>query len=749
MAGVRAVLSAMLLAAGVLGASPVTSSASNASLENHFGNSATFPLTTTKEHDVALRITSFGDPTLGPDTDLRVTVEITNSSRQELEIPHLVLRSQSQVAFTHARIYGWMSGTTPGVVLSEHPVDLTVKPGETITHTITVDSEDIPWSHDEFGWGARGIEVGAFNNLTDLLVDRSMIIATTDADITPMPLSIIAPVTVDPDGLGTTPSFIEVLSAAHPQVTDDTDATPSPAVTDPDESTEATGAPSISDTEDPAGSPQASQSPSSTDNTETEQRALTDESVKRGTGDAVMDWNVEGVSLFFDPSLLEDETAIAELANDPAADLYITPLYDADIAALAHADDEVRAQKLVDDSRIRAEELGIEASPEVLLPAGILDSETVDFASNLGISTFVVPEEQVPLLETVNFRPHGYTEIETVDETQPAIVTNDAMSAALGGRLTGNESIELDALDARQVTLALSSAHFRERPNDSRAVILQIERGALPAVSESEKAMHSVATALLDAPWIDPVGLTGITRTEPVAVRRASLPANVANDGEISSGELDDIDQALSDFHTFALIFDDPDSLVNLAQTRADELTAIAWRTLPHERSRQIEGITPSSNLFDTIRVESSSTINMISESSALPIHVTNSFDYPVNVLIELETPDTRLQALEPVEARLPAQSTSAVSIPVEAWGSGNLRVTVQVTNSDGVPIGASEDFHVRVRADWETVGTVIFAGFFGLLLVVGVFKSVKKGRRSDPIDPDDFSAAINARKNS
>lgn len=78
----------------------------------------------------------------------------------------------------------------------------------------------------------------------------------------------------------------------------------------------------------------------------------------------------------------------------------------------------------------------------------------------------------------------------------------------------------------------------------------------------------------------------------------------------------------------------------------------------------------------------------------------------------------------------------------MEANGSGNLDVDVKLANKDGVLVGSPYMLHVRVRADWESVGTVFVAGLVGVVFLVGLVKSIRDGRRSDPVPTDDLVAA-------
>ncbi|MEK8226774.1 DUF6049 family protein [Oerskovia sp. M15] len=68
--------------------------------------------------------------------------------------------------------------------------------------------------------------------------------------------------------------------------------------------------------------------------------------------------------------------------------------------------------------------------------------------------------------------------------------------------------------------------------------------------------------------------------------------------------------------------------------------------------------------------------------------------------------------------------------VPVRAIGSGDVGVEVELLAvPEGVVIAPSSDFVVRVRADWETVGTAVFAGFVALLMIGGLWRTIRRGR--------------------
>lgn len=73
------------------------------------------------------------------------------------------------------------------------------------------------------------------------------------------------------------------------------------------------------------------------------------------------------------------------------------------------------------------------------------------------------------------------------------------------------------------------------------------------------------------------------------------------------------------------------------------------------------------------------------------------------------------------------------VHIPVHAVGSGNVDVDVVLYSPSGAVVGTGGDMQVRVRADWETVGTAVVAGVLVVLLVIGLIRTARRGRRMPP----------------
>ena len=80
------------------------------------------------------------------------------------------------------------------------------------------------------------------------------------------------------------------------------------------------------------------------------------------------------------------------------------------------------------------------------------------------------------------------------------------------------------------------------------------------------------------------------------------------------------------------------------------------------------------------------------------------------------------------------------MTIPVEAHGSGNIQVEVHILDPKGNVIAPSQSVPIRVRADWENVGTLVIAILLAVILAVGIVRSLRRGRKHAPVDPAEFS---------
>ena len=86
----------------------------------------------------------------------------------------------------------------------------------------------------------------------------------------------------------------------------------------------------------------------------------------------------------------------------------------------------------------------------------------------------------------------------------------------------------------------------------------------------------------------------------------------------------------------------------------------------------------------------------------------------------------------------LAANTSATVLIPVTAVSSANVAAFVHLTDADGHPLTPDTIVRVRVRADWGAAFTRIVGGAAILLLVGGIWRTARRGRRDTRGTPGD-----------
>ena len=186
-----------------------------------------------------------------------------------------------------------------------------------------------------------------------------------------------------------------------------------------------------------------------------------------------------------------------------------------------------------------------------------------------------------------------------------------------------------------------------------------------------------------------------------------------------------------------------PDGLIWATGTAAEKQTAIDHAR--HPQNPADLDIAPntldpdvSTALLGLVQAQPASVINLIDKTAQLPISVSNGWDQAVSVRLKLTPTDTRLQ-FDPVETlTIAPHSIGQFRIPVKAVGSGDVQVTVQLTNPEGQSIGTPETIRVRVRAEWESTGTYIVAGLLAAVLVFGIVRRIVKGPKNRKLKTGD-----------
>ncbi|MFZ0160607.1 MAG: murein biosynthesis integral membrane protein MurJ, partial [Kineosporiaceae bacterium] len=187
-------------------------------------------------------------------------------------------------------------------------------------------------------------------------------------------------------------------------------------------------------------------------------------------------------------------------------------------------------------------------------------------------------------------------------------------------------------------------------------------------------------------------------------------------------------------------------SLVGQGWRSPGVIVSARERILAQARAPLVEKV---DGLYSGISVATGSPANLLARSGRLPVTVTSTLTQPVNLVLTLRPLSGRLQVGEPQRVSLGAATNGTaranVVMLVNAVASGDVDVVASLSAPGGIEplVVAPEPIRVRIRHDWEDRGLTVAGGVLGSLLVLGLFRSVRRGRRARvPLesvpDPDD-----------
>ena len=743
-AALAAALGAALLAVPAA-AAPPAAGAATAPAGAVAASAGALPATTTAEpeSELGVEITDLGPPVLRPGQTLTVRGTVENFSEEDAADPVLRLRLQRYTPVSRTALQRWMepgSFSTTVVLAREELEELPA--GASATFSVEIPPEQLGLRESSDAWGPHGVEVAVDDTSgTDLAgADRSLLLWYPDVDVEPTPVSVLVPLTptaaerTDASLAGTAvgdaaaPRLLELLRAVdRPGVTAAVDG--SLLAVPAGEAGTALGSGAA------AGGAVAGGADGGTD--AAPEAPTTEAPDPAPAGEQAEQPGATGWSALLD--------AVAAMGEGEGREVAVLPWADADVAALAHTGADVQLEESTARAAEAARAAGLRDAATLTWPATMSpDLETVAAGDAAGTDAAVLPVTAATPLDELTYTPEGRADLVIADSaeeshTVPAVLVDDRASAVLEGRMlpragTGDDpAVDLDPLDARQLLLADTAVISRERPSDPRAVVLALPRDHAGDVEDLADNLET----LLGAPWVEPAALSDVVAREAPELERGTLPETEVDPDEIGSGQLAAMDATVARARSFASVTASPEQVVEPVVNALEPALSAAWREDPASRAALLDRVSAEVTALDgQVRALESSTLNVINSSAELPVHVRNDLSTDVTVQVALEPSDQRLEVPEPVTLTVPATSQATASVPVRALGSGDVNVAVELLTADGRPVGTPADLRVRARPDWENVGTAVVAGVLAVMLVVGLVRTVRRGRRMDPDTP-------------
>lgn len=139
-------------------------------------------------------------------------------------------------------------------------------------------------------------------------------------------------------------------------------------------------------------------------------------------------------------------------------------------------------------------------------------------------------------------------------------------------------------------------------------------------------------------------------------------------------------------------------------------------------------------NEREGVFIVTGSEINLVARSSNIPIQIKNTFKSDVVVHVFVRPTNARVSVPAAVEVKIPGETTVTAKIPVEAVANGKVLLRAWIETFSGVQIGRAVVISMNVNADIELTMLISFAGGVLVLLVFGIFRTIRKSRKPEKV---------------
>jgi hypothetical protein avisC_06337 len=714
-------------------------------------------------NQVTVSIDAMAPEVLHSDQDLNLTGTITNGTAQTIAGADLVTRVQRSTEATSRGLSKWLTGTDESGLSDPFTVPLghDLQPGGVSQFSITIPADELPLDSTD-QWGPRGVSVALATQDVSLAQDRSILVWDSGTSVAPVRMTVFLPVTASAQEMAVlsaphTQERTEALSRIHNRVLglvsmagDGVVVAVDPALIEAlgvtTASLEQAARNSSSQPSTPDASPQAPQSADSsassaptTPSTPAPSASAAPSPQTGGTATSPSDKKTSQVS----NEVIQLSAALARAIHTDS--LVALPWGDSDTAALAH----LQQTSLIETAARRTQESAIVkvGAPTSVswLASSVTDATTVNALAQPD-STIIASPESLPPSDDLTYTPSGlgasgdHAVLIPEQSLSGALTGEDAKPTASDQGTPTTQSAQATALDTRQLLRSDSAILARQAPALERDIVVAMPRRAASAVQSS--VVRERVAALRSAPWTQSQSLSALqerAQQEVSAVAegtsridRSETPDTVIDTNELSADTLAAAGRTSATLQSISSVLSEPAALLGDYTSLEAVVSSASWRSDPKTRSAQIPyAEAAGAGVTSSLAAVPSSTINVISSEAQLPVRITSSLNQDVTVQVYLVSNNKRLRVPRTTTVRVPAHQQAKVTVPIQAVGSGDVALTVQVLAADGTTVGTPTTVNMRVRADWEGRGTGVIVGVLVAIVVIGTVRTVRRGRRT------------------
>ena len=409
------------------------------------------------------------------------------------------------------------------------------------------------------------------------------------------------------------------------------------------------------------------------------------------------------------------------------------PPMDADLVALSHVSTgAAQIREAINQSKamVGSDQLLSGARADVAISASLeLDQTYLDSVKGQ-VNTVISPPDALYPAEDLDYIPDSTANL----NGQRVLIPDQTLSESVSGVLTTYEGFlgNLTDFDARQLARGTTAVITRQRPDQVRHVLLVVERDS---VSNMDVKDLNDRLAAINNSWSTPAPLTELEQlattkaNDGTEIAREEVPVSSTDPYRINEQELAEASKTVSTTQDMVSVYNEPAKIAGSTLRLTEVATSSAWRQ--GKFMVVIDDVGCRNKIIgNMLRTLPSSTINLIDSSAHLPVRVSNDTSQPAKVTIHLRPSRSLLRSKGDTTAVIPANSQTTVMVPVNAVGSGDIDVKVSMKNALGQPVGSSSTVHMRVRANWESWFTWGLGSVFSVLMVAGIFRTIRRGRR-------------------
>jgi len=695
---------------------------------------------------VTVSVDSLAPEVITAGQDLTISGTIANGTDKALEGLSLTAQMQDSTEMAVTGMESWLAAERDSAMREVYSGDFgeSITPGEVKPFSLTINADDLPFD-EEAQWGPRGVEVSVSQGRSSVAQDRTLLVWDTGGAGSRSHVTALVPVTASADDLellttGAEPPTDAALADLRKRIAsllslagDGVVLAVDPALLDAlgvNEDTLAAAKPSP----EPSASPSAvgEESPAATTSS-TPSAPATDPSPTGSSAPSTPSATASPTAPGSQPGKTLPGQALTKALLEAldAGDVVALPWADADVAALAHQEETdllADVQKRAEDSRTA--EIGAPTSLTWL--AGSLDAATLAALPD-STQTIVTTPGDLPVEEDLTYTPSEVTSV----GSRTVLTPDKNLSDTLGGTLTTDESsTDLSNLDTIQLLRGETAIITRQAPAISRSIVITLDRA--DAASIDPKTLDTRLKALREASWTTPQNLqalsteAGAQQDDATKTHRADIPDRVIGDQEVSATDLAAARATWDYLTSVTSILPDPQAAIGSASEVVVRTASAVWRSDPERRTVMTDSARERGTAVTSkLTAVPSRTINLIASEANLPVRITSSLDQDATVVVRLLSGSARLQTVEDITLTVPASGQTTATVPVKAVGSGDVNLTIMLLAADGTAVGAPQTIHMRVHADWESRGTRVMGAGLVVLLVGGIVRTVRRGRRT------------------